>query len=177
MPLRALLLVFVAACGAMYAEPGPPPPTDAAASWQRLTVSRDLDGAVVGDAPGQATIAMVFASWCGYCRAEVGELEALLARRGDVRVVGVNFRHHEEYDRRGDSEAVRGFVRDHAPWMRVVPGDRALWRAFGSPTYVPTLYVFDAQGQLAASYDRGDRFPPDAAELEGVLGQLAAARR
>jgi len=173
MPPRALLLVLLTACGAMYAEPGPPPPTDPAASWQRLTASRDLDGAVVGEAPGRATIAVVFASWCGYCRVEIGELAELRARGRDVRVLGVNFKHHEEYDRRGDSAAVRAFLADEAPWLQAVPGDLALWRAFGSPTSIPTLYVFDARGHLAASYDRNLRDPPDVDELDALLARLS----
>lgn len=161
-----LLLLALSGCGAMYASGEEP------SAWQQFTASPDLDGAVVGASPGQATIAMVFASWCGHCRREVGELEELLSRRQDVRVIGVSFRHHEEYDQRGDSAAVRAFVRDQAPWMRVIPGDRALWRSLGAPTFVPAVYVFDRAGALVASYDRKDRDPPDADELDALLTRL-----
>jgi len=168
MPRAVLLLVAFAAsaCGAMYAS-GEEPTT-----WQRFTRSQDLDGAVVGDAPDRATVAIVFASWCGHCRREMDELADLMARRQDVRVIGVNFRHHEEYDQRGDSAAVRAFVREEAPWLRVVPGDLSLWQAFGGPRYVPALYVFAADGSLAASFDREHREPPDADELDALLTQL-----
>lgn len=174
MPPRALVLVLLAGCGAMYAEPGPPPPADPAASWQRLVSARDLDGAVVGETPDRATIAIVFASWCGYCRAEiVDELSTVRAHHDDVRIVGVNFRRHEEYDRRGDSAAVRAFVAETAPWLQVVPGDEAMFRAFGSPTYIPQVYVFDAHGALVKIYDRDQRDPPTARELDGLIAGLA----
>lgn len=164
-------------------DPGAPPasPTpaggvsDPAAAYPLLAAAADLDGRAVADAPGQATIAIVFASWCSHCRTEMDELAALLATRvdrADVRVIGVNFRQHEEYDDRGDSDAVRAFIAEHAPWLRVVPADDALFRALGSPPKVPTVYVYDAGGRLAGVYDRRARALPDAAELGALLDSL-----
>ena len=57
------------------------------------------------------------------------------------RQLGLNFRGHEEYEQRGDAAAVRGFVADVAPWLRVVPVDGPLCTALG--VRVPIGIAFD----------------------------------
>lgn len=134
-----------------------------------LAGARDLDGRTVGAAPGRATIAVVFASWCGHCRHQIAQLAEVIDGRDDVRVLGVNFLHHEEYDDRGDSSAVRAYLAESAPWLQVVPAGGDLWRALGSPSKVPTLYVYDAAGMLQAIYDRRRGELPTYAELVALL--------
>lgn len=163
-PVTLLLLGMLLSCGPLPAEPATPPP---ASAWAQLAGARTLDGDVVGAAPGRATVAVVFASWCGHCHDLLAEL-APLAARGDVRFLGVNFRHHEEYDRRGDSAQVRRFAAA-VPWVAVVPADEPLWRALGAPSLVPTMYVFDDAGALRAVYDRRERTMPRADEVAALL--------
>ncbi len=136
-----------------------------------LEAAVDLDGVPVGGLPagGRATVAVVFASWCGHCRAELPVLAALAQRRPDVRVLGVNYRGHEEYQQRGDATAVREFVAELAPWLRVVPADERLWVALGRPAKVPTLYVFDRAGSLIRTFDRRTSEVPDLTTLEAAL--------
>lgn len=134
--------------------------------------SLDLDGHLVGKADSRATIVVVFASWCTHCHHELGILAKL--QRPGVRVLGVNYRGHEEYDGRGSSQAVRDYVAANAPWLRVVPADDALFALLGQPPKVPTLYVFDAAGALVTTYDRRDRAMPDAGELRELLRRLGA---
>jgi thiol-disulfide isomerase/thioredoxin len=148
------------------AEPGNPPD-----AYAILAASPDLDGRAIGDANGRATIAIGFASWCGHCRVELGELAAIV-ERPDLRVVGVNFRWQEEYDGRGDSAAVRDFLAREAPWLRVAPGDERLYTALGSPLKVPTIFVYDRAGRLAAVYDRRRGPMPDARALADLLDRL-----
>jgi thiol-disulfide isomerase/thioredoxin len=178
-PVRLMALALaLAACAPLPAEPtaGPPPAPAPAApagpaaapSWPLLVAAPDLDGAVLGAAPGQATIAIVFASWCEHCRTAIAEV-APLRDRADARLVGINFRHHEEYDDRGDAATVRAYLAGAAPWLQVVPAGDALWRALGGPTRVPTIYVFDEAGGLRAVYDRRHRPMPGAAELGALL--------
>jgi thiol-disulfide isomerase/thioredoxin len=133
----------------------------------QLEASPDLDGAVVGhsDLP---TLVVMFASWCPHCKAELGELEPLRSR---VRMLGVNYRGHEDYAGRGGPAAVHAFVQ-RTPWLRVVPIDDALFAALGSPPQIPTIFVFDRNGALVASYSRKLRPPPDRAELTAVLNKL-----
>jgi thiol-disulfide isomerase/thioredoxin len=134
----------------------------------QVEASTDLDGAVVGhgDAP---TLLIVFASWCEHCRTELVELAAL--RSHHVRMLGINYRGHEDYAGRGGATAVRAFAQ-RTPWLRVVPIEDALFAALGSPPQIPTLYVFDRNGALVASYSRKLGPPPDRAELAAVLDKL-----
>jgi len=172
---RTWLLLALAACGPIPGDAPVPAPaastTSAAPGWDLLMRARDLDGRVVGVAPGRATIAVVLASWCEHCHGELVEL-ARLRDRGDVRILGVSFRWQEEYDRRGDAGALRAYLAREAPWLPVVPGGDDLWRALGEPPKVPTLFVYDAAGQLRAVYDRRERAMPDAGELAALLDQL-----
>lgn len=160
----ALAVASLAGC------PRPPPPAAPvprpAPALAAVEAAPDLDGRVVGPRDGRPTIVVVFASWCGHCHHALAELATL----GDgVRVLGVNYRGHEEYDHRGDSAAVRRYVAEHAPWLRVVPAGEVLFRALGRPPKVPTLYVYDRGGALVARYDRRERAIPDARELRAVL--------
>jgi thiol-disulfide isomerase/thioredoxin len=148
-------------------QPRPPAPTVAV-----LEHATDMDGVVVGPAETRATVAIVFASWCGHCRNEMRELAVLRADLPDVRFLGVNYKQHEEYDGRGDSAAVRTMVAELAPWLRVVPADEALWTSLGRPPKVPTLYVFDRNGVLAKTYDRRFDALPTFDELERVIDAL-----
>ena len=164
-----MIAVFlVGACGSPPA-PGPSPSRHSAApALAAAEAAADLDGVVVGPTDG-ATVAMVFASWCEHCRDEVPVLAELHVRRPDVRILGINYRAHEEYDGRGDAIAVRAFVAERAPWLRVVPADDALWVALGRPPKVPTVLVFDRAGALVRAFDRRTERPPTYAELEAAV--------
>jgi cytochrome c biogenesis protein CcmG/thiol:disulfide interchange protein DsbE len=136
-----------------------------------LEAATDLDGAPVGGLPagGRATVAVVFASWCGHCRDQLPALAELQARHRDLRVIGVNYRGHEEYELRGGPAAVRAYVAALAPWLRVVPADEGLWRALGRPPRVPTIYVFDRVGAVVRVFDRRREEVPTLAALEAAL--------
>lgn len=165
----ALVAVFLAgACGPLAAPAPSPSRHRAGPTLAAVEAARDLDGAVVGPARGP-TVVMVFASWCSHCRAELPALAALRDRRPDVRILGVNYRAHEEYDGRGDAVAVRAFVAERAPWLRVVPADEAVWTSLGRPPKVPTLYVFDRDGGLVRTFDRQVEAPPTVDALERAL--------
>lgn len=145
-----------------------PPRHSTAGPLAAVEAAVDLDGAVVGPADGP-TVAMVFASWCGHCRDELPVLDELRVRRPDVRILGINYRGHEEYDGRGDATAVRALVAELAPWLRVVPADDRLWIRLGRPPKVPTLFVFDRDGALVRAFDRRSERPPSYAELDAAI--------
>jgi thiol-disulfide isomerase/thioredoxin len=165
--MRALAVVVALASCATTPTPHRVVPLTLA----ELEASPDLDGAPVGSS-ADPTIVILFASWCGHCKDELRELEALRASH-HVRLLGVNYRGHEEYARRGSSEAVRAFART-VPWLRVVPIGDALFRELGQPPTIPFLVVYDRGGTPVASYDRRDRAPPTRAELEALLARLGA---
>ena len=178
MRVVAILALTLAAC--IVAEPASVAPAAPARSvLADLLAAPDLDGraAATDAAPGaqpQATVVIVFASWCTHCHDEIAVLDQLRTTHPGLRVLGVNYRGHEEYDARGSSEQVRSYVRNFAPWMRVVPVGEDLFTELGRPPKVPTLYVYDARGALVATYDRQLRDQPDRDELEALLARIGA---
>jgi thiol-disulfide isomerase/thioredoxin len=159
--------VVLSGCASSAPAPASPPPSPPPNVLAQLDASADLDGTIVGHSD-QPTLVVVFASWCPHCKAELGELEPLRTR---VRMLGVNYRGHEDYAGRGGPAAVRAFAQ-RTPWLRVVPIDDALFAALGSPPQIPTIFVFDRKGALVASYSRKLRPPPDRAELAAVIDKL-----
>ena len=140
----------------------------------QLEAAPDLDGAPVGHADAAATIVIAFASWCPHCHDELAILDHLRGAHPRLRVLGLNYKGHEEYDHLGGAQEVRRYRAEHAPWLRVVPVDDGLYQAFGSPAKIPTLYVYDARGALVETFDRGVRAQPDERELEALLARLGA---
>ena len=136
----------------------------------RFEAARDLDGNVVGhtDAP---TVVVVMASWCHACRAELAVFDRVRVAHPRVRFFALNYKDHEEYAARGSSHAIRELARG-MPWLRIVPADDKLFAAFGQPSKIPTVVVFDRMGGIVAHYNRHDREPPDEAELDQLLARL-----
>jgi thiol-disulfide isomerase/thioredoxin len=187
----AVSLLIMAAC---FVEPAPigtpqytpqyapqyaaPPAALAITSdaFRELEASATIDGDAVADvAPGAAaTVAVVFASWCEHCRDQLVAIDRIRARHPGLRVLGVNYRPHEEYDHLGDSQRVRAYVAMHAPWLIVVPAGERLFSALGRPPKIPTLYIYDREGRLAAVYDRRNQVMPTAAELDALLVRIGA---
>jgi len=164
------LVTFALLCGCVEPPVAPVlPPT----ALQSIEASRDLDGGVVGTY-GRPTIVITFASWCSHCHEELATLAALRADHPGVRILGVNYIAHEVYAGRGNAQAVRAYVAQHAPWLRVVPADDALFAVLGRPPLIPTLYVFDRSGALVETYDRRYRAAPSVDELAELLGRLGA---
>ncbi|MFT3693255.1 MAG: TlpA disulfide reductase family protein [Kofleriaceae bacterium] len=159
--MRFWCLLLIAACASQpqtVATPQVP-----VSAYAQIEASVDLDGKPVGhvDLP---TVVIVFASWCPHCREELPELAALHG----ARILGVNYRGHEEYDHRGNSEAVRAFSERNA-WLRIVPIDDTTFAALGSPSKIPSIYVFDRTGKLTATFVRTERAPPKRDELAAAL--------
>lgn len=170
---RAIVLLLVVSCSGTprtRVSPDRTPPS----VLGNIEASTDLDGASVGASAARATLVITFASWCEHCEAELAVIDSLRAAHPKLRILGITYKAHEEYAGRGSDAAVRGYVAANAPWLRVIPADEALFTALGRPPRVPTIYVFDHAGALAAQYDRRQRRMPDAAELGALLVRLGA---
>ncbi len=165
--MKALALIVLAACATTAPVSRPVDRGQLA----KIEASVDTAGTPVGTSEG-ATLVIVFASWCGHCHAELEVLAKLRPAHPALRVLGVNYRGHEEYKERGSSDAVQSYVATHAPWLRVVPADDALFSALGSPPKIPTLYVFDRSGTLVQVYSRTERAMPDGEELGKLLRRI-----
>jgi hypothetical protein len=152
-------------------EPVAPTPSGDTTQLASIEAAADLDGKPIGRAPGP-TLAVVFASWCTNCHKELAEIDRVRATNPTLRVLGLNYRGHEEYDGRGNAQAVRRYVAQHASWLRVVPIDDAVFELLGRPPLIPTIYVYDTGGHLVATYSRKQRTMPDANELRELLRGL-----
>lgn len=166
-------IVLIACTTGITPPPQPPKPAPAPTTLlAKVEAAPDLDGTVVGPSDARATIVVVFASWCEHCKVELDVIAALRASHPRLRVLGVNYKAHEEYADRGSAEAVRAYLASSAPWLRVVPADEALFTALGRPPKVPTILVFDHAGAVVEVFDRRERALPDAAELGELLRKL-----
>lgn len=167
--LAVLIASTTIACAAAVTPPRPADRTQLA----RIEASLDTTGAPVGAGDGP-TIVVVFASWCPNCHRELEVIAKLRPSYPSLRVLGINYRGHEEYKERGNSEAVRLYVAKHAPWLRVVPADDALFQLLGSPPLIPTLYVYNRAGELVEMYSRRERAMPDGDELRELLRRIGS---
>jgi thiol-disulfide isomerase/thioredoxin len=139
-----------------------------------LSQLRDLDGAPL-HLHGHPVLAIVFASWCTHCHLQLEHLGALRAQFPQVQLIGVSYPPHEEYDDRGSPAALRTYVAEHAPWLRVVAASEELFAQLGRPAKVPTLYGFDRDGQLVKVFDRRTQRPPTRDELATLLRTLSSS--
>lgn len=153
------LLVLLVACAA---EQHPAPPS---AVLAQVEASVDLAGAPVGHTD-KPTVLIWFASWCHYCHEELAILEQL-QQTYHFRLLGLNYKGHEEYAGRGSPAALTAFLAAHAPWLRVVPADDALFAAFSRPPKIPMLFFFDAHGTYIAALPNSSR-----ARLEHLLNRM-----
>ncbi len=164
---RSLLLAVVAlastGCGAAQTSSTAPSPLTV------LTAERDIDGTVVGEAAAgtQATVVVVFASWCGHCRRELAILGEISRQQPAVRMIGLNA--YEQWGNRSDEQRLRQFLGEYAPWLQVVRARENLLGAFGGATKIPTLFVFDREGRLVREFRPTRRRPPGREELLRVL--------
>jgi hypothetical protein len=164
-----VLLALLTACPKERVE-APKPATPLA----MIEASSDLDGKLVGRTDARATIVVLMASWCGHCRAQLVQLAQVQQQHPRVRILGVNYKAHEEYDNRGNATQLRAYVGEHVPWLRVVPAGEPLFDALGRPPFVPAVWVYDTRGELVQFFDRREREPPTVGEIEALLARLGA---
>lgn len=168
--LRACAILLLVGVGCRTAPASHPVDR---AQLAKLERSVDSEGKPVGTTRG-ATLVIVFASWCPHCHEELDILTKLRPAFPSLRVLGINYKGHEEYGKRGNADAVKQYVAKHAPWLRVVPADDALFMALGQPPKIPTLYVYDRDGALVQVYSRTERAMPDADELRELFRRIGA---
>ena len=129
----------------------------------------DLEGRTVksSDFTGKIVLLNFWATWCLPCRMEVptlNELHRQYAGNG-VAVIGVSI---DE----GGAEVVKRFVQASKLAYPVVMGDAKMYTAFGGVAEVPTTFLIDATGNLAARYVGLE----DKAVFEKRIRELLAAR-
>jgi len=130
----------------------------------------DIHGNAIAAKPATATIVVVFASWCGPCRHELGMLKELAVEKPGLRIIGVNA--YEDWDDISNQQKLERFLGAQHPWLTVVRADDQILSALGGVPKVPSLFLFDRAGAQVRAFRRAERRPPTKAELENALAQV-----
>lgn len=119
----------------------------------------------IGDHPDTVRIINIWGSWCGPCRTEAPELQAVQeAARGDAVVLGI--------DVRDDRQAAQDFVTDRGLTYDSIydASGRTLARLDGYPrNVVPSTIVLDRQARVAAVF----LVPVGSSDLLPLITKLA----
>lgn len=136
-------------------------PRKIAPDW-RLT---DLDGKAVklSDFKGKVVILNFWATWCPPCRKEIPTFVALQKQYGDKGLVIVGM----SLDEKGPG-VVKPFVAKMGINYPVVMGDQKTAAEYGGVEVVPTTFVIDRKGKIAAEHE-GDA---ERATLESEIKPL-----
>ena len=121
---------------------------------QTLKTLPHLRGTQVTDTTFAQKVVVVtfFASWCHPCREEFAHLRTIHEQyhTAGVEIIAVNL--FEDFDNLSDETRLMTYLRLTQPPFTVVKGNEAISQHFGTVTRIPTLYVFDRQGQRALRF-------------------------
>ena len=171
---RTLLtgIVLAAAIGGCRGDGGHPPPRSGAEAGLAALASRtDMSGARLA-LEGDATVVVVFATWCGPCRKELALLSELRKSRPNLEIIGLNA--YEEFENFSDQKKLEAFIAQRAPWLTVVRDDGTLLETFGGVPKIPTLFVYDRHGKVVTEFRRNKRPPPSRQELAEAIDAALA---
>ncbi len=121
------------------------------------------------------TFAVMFASWCGHCHVQLDLLNRLRLAHPTVRFVGLSYAPFEEFNANGDLPRLRDYVAANAPWLPIYTLPESLYQRVGRPSKVPTLWAFNADGALVATFDRAVRAAPEFEEIEALVAAAQPA--
>jgi thiol-disulfide isomerase/thioredoxin len=112
---------------------------------------------------GKIVVVNFWASWCPPCRAETPALVKLAAANPNIDFVGVN-------SRDANSPATAFVDDNHVPYPSIVDDLGTLAAHWPAPPALPSTFVLDPSGDVAARFSAG----VTADSLGKVLKQLAA---
>jgi len=120
-------------------------------AWERTIKAIGSDNFRLADFQGQVLVINLWASWCGPCRREVPEYEAVRKAYIDREVVFIGL---TTEDPRSDSERVRRFVRDVNFGFRLGWADRELARVLmNGRNSIPQTVVIDTNGRIVSHWN------------------------
>lgn len=174
------VLIFVAACSSAAQTPASTAPTAeanrglqaASEGYKELLTMKTIDDKVLTASKGPTAV-VVFASWCGHCRRELGYLGELRQEYPGLRIIGLNA--YEEFQDFSDAERLSAYVSQNAPWLtEIVHGDLGTLEHFGGVQRIPTLFFYDATGQASHQFRADQGSLPTRAELAATLAEIFA---
>lgn len=148
--MAIVAVLLLAAMPASAADQAPLGPTKLdEARIAHIAGLKQLDGrkADPNRLRGRPVIVSFFASWCPPCNAEFEHMKLLhLAHAADgLEVVAINlFEDFAGFDDEG--KRLKRFLGRHTPVFPVVTGTAETAKLFGDVKRIPTVYVFDRQG-------------------------------
>lgn len=170
--LRSLAIAALLVAGCKGGDASTPAEAGAEAGLAALAKRTDMNGGKLA-VGGDATVVVVFASWCGPCRKELAALGQLRESRPNVRIIGLNA--YEEFESYSDEKKLGKFLAGNAPWLTVVRDDGTLLKRFGGVPKIPTVFVYDRDGKVVHEFRRNKRPPPDKRELAAAIDSATRA--
>jgi peroxiredoxin len=146
----ALVAVLLAACSKTTSSASEEPITPVGQRKPAPDFTlKDANGASVklADYKGKVVLLNFWATWCGPCKLEIPwfmEFEQQYKDR-DFAVLGVSF------DDDG-WKSVRPYIQDHKINYRIMIGSDQIGQLYGGIDALPTSFVIDRQGRIAASH-------------------------
>lgn len=163
---------FLTTSAAALALPGavsalPMPRQDALLSLIGLP---GIDGPALsaGDVSGRPVLITFWASWCPPCRDEFHHFNQIQRVYGDrgLTVLGVNV--YETWRGLSNPAKRARFIKQTRPTFRLIEGTDDLLQGFGGVDRIPTVFLFDASGELAYLFVH----ETDAKKMHVTFGEL-----
>lgn len=152
--IGVILLLFVINNSGSEPEQGPYPPNYVPAAQKSTTQAPDFslmttDGKTLklSDLKGKVVILDFWATWCPPCRKGIPDLIDIKKRYGSkgVEIVGISVDVETKPD-------VVPFMKSYGINYPIVYADNAIVNNYGGINSIPTTFVIDKQGKIAASY-------------------------
>ena len=150
----ALIAASLSAIPAVTAAAAEPVRLDSA-RVAHLAALKQIDGRKIDAArlTGRPVLVSFFASWCPPCNAEFEHMKLLhLAHAADgLEIVAINL--FEDFGGfQDDGKRLNRFLGRHTPVFPIVKGTPETAKLFGDVKRLPTVFVFDRQGQAVLHF-------------------------